>query len=113
MLDWGVHLIDRIVQMNKSKIKQIFCQIINLTGSDVDEGFNLTLIFEDGFIAYIESGAGHFDSPVPGWRLNGTKGIGEVITFTGEGAKVIKAKPVSYTHLMDMRLFKLLMPTLL
>ena len=70
--DWGVHLIDRIVQMNKSKIKQVFCQVINLTGTDVDEGFNLTLIFEDGFVAYIESGAGHFDSPTPGLRLNGT-----------------------------------------
>ena len=93
MLDWGVHLIDRIVQLDKSKVKQIFCQVINLNGTDVDEGFNLVLVFEDGFIAYIESGAGHFDSVTPGWRLNCTKGIGEVQAMTGEGAYILKARP--------------------
>lgn len=92
MLDWGVHLIDRIVQLNQSKIKQIFCQVINLTGTDVDEGFNLTLVFEDGFIAYIESGTGHFDSIQPAWRLNCTKGIGEAQAMTGEGACVLLGK---------------------
>ena len=93
MLDWGVHLIDRIVKLNPSRIKQIFCQVINLNGTDVDEGFNLTLVFEDGFIAYIESGAGHFDTISPAWRLNGTTGIGEAQAMTGEGACVKKAKP--------------------
>ena len=93
MLDWGVHLIDRILQMNTSKIKQIFCQVININGTDVDEGFNLTLVFEDGFIAYIESGAGHYDSPVPAWRLNCEKGIAEAEAMTGEGAKTITAAP--------------------
>lgn len=112
MLDWGVHLIDRIVQMNKSKIKQIYCQIINLTGTDVDEGFNLTLVFEDGFIAYIESGVGHFDSPTPGWRLNGTTGIGEVITFSGEGAKVLKAKPRDPNFVRDFNALPVRKPTI-
>ena len=93
MLDWGVHLIDRILMMNTSKIKQIFCQVINLTGTDVDEGFNLTLVFEDGFIVYIESGAGHFDSPQPAWRLTCEKGMAEAEAMTADGAKLLTPKP--------------------
>jgi len=93
MLDWGVHLIDRILMMNPSRVKQVFCQVINLNGTDVDEGFNLTIVFEDGFIAYIESGAGHFDSPGPAWRLTCEKGIAEAEAMTAEGAKLLKPKP--------------------
>jgi predicted dehydrogenase len=93
MLDWGVHLIDRILLMNTSKVKQIFCQVINIAGTDVDEGFNLTLVFEDGFIAYIESGAGHYDPVTPAWRLNCEHGIAEAEAMTGDGAKTLRPKP--------------------
>jgi len=93
MLDWGVHLIDRILIMNPCKVKQVFCQVINLNGTDVDEGFNLTLIFEDGFIAYIESGAGHFDPPGPAWRLTCEKGMAQADAMTAAGARLLKPKP--------------------
>lgn len=93
MLDWGVHLIDRILLMNPSKVKQVFCQVINVAGTDVDEGFNLTIVFEDGFVAYIESGAGHYDSPQPAWRLTCEKGMAEAEAMTAKGAKLLKPRP--------------------
>ena len=118
MLDWGVHLIDRILQLNKSKVSQVACQTFNLNGPDkngeyVDEGFNLRLVFEDGFNVYIESGAAHFDSPTPAWRLTCEKGIAEAEAMTGEGAKIIKPAPRDPNFVRDFSSLPTRKPTVM
>jgi scyllo-inositol 2-dehydrogenase (NADP+) len=43
ILDWGVHLIDQILQIIKEKIVSVYCTVTNITTDEVDDGFKLTL----------------------------------------------------------------------
>ena len=60
ILDWGVHLIDQMLQLITSKISKVYCEVTNITTSEVDDGFNLRLTFEDGKRATVEVGTYNF-----------------------------------------------------
>ncbi len=60
MLDWGVHLIDQILQLFAQKIIRVYCTMTHITNQEVDDGFRLELQFEDGCSAYVEVGTYQF-----------------------------------------------------
>lgn len=61
MLDWGVHLIDQMLQIfAEDKIVKIYCDTTNITKTEVDDGFKLTIYFESGKTAYVEVGTYNF-----------------------------------------------------
>ena len=41
MLDWGVHLIDRLLVMVNEKIKKVYCSMSYILGADCDDGFTV------------------------------------------------------------------------
>ena len=64
MLDWGVHLIDQMLKLIPEKITSVYCDMTNITTSEVDDGFNLRLTFESGKRATVEVGTYNF-LPLP------------------------------------------------
>ena len=60
MLDWGVHLIDQMLQLIPEKIVKIYCEMTNITTDEVDDGFNLHITFESGKRATVEVGTYNF-----------------------------------------------------
>lgn len=60
ILDWGVHLIDQILQIVKEPIVSVYCDITNITTDEVDDGFKLNLYFESGKTAFVEVGTYNF-----------------------------------------------------
>ena len=61
MLDWGVHLIDQMLQLiPDERIVKLYCEMTNITTNEVDDGFNLHLTFESGKRATIEVGTYNF-----------------------------------------------------
>ena len=60
ILDWGVHLIDQMLQLIPEKITRVYCETTNITTSEVDDGFNLHLTFEGGKRATVEVGTYNF-----------------------------------------------------
>ncbi|MBE6644153.1 MAG: Gfo/Idh/MocA family oxidoreductase [Ruminococcaceae bacterium] len=60
ILDWGVHLIDQMLKLITSKVVGVYCEVTNVTTSEVDDGFNLRLTFEDGRRATVEVGTYNF-----------------------------------------------------
>lgn len=60
ILDWGVHLIDQILNIIPEKITTVFCELTNITTSEVDDGFKLHLGFESGKRATVEVGTYNF-----------------------------------------------------
>lgn len=54
VLDWGVHMIDQMLQAIPDEIDTISCQCTYLTCSEVDDGFRLTINFKGGRQGYIE-----------------------------------------------------------
>ncbi len=62
VLDWGVHLIDQMLQLIPEKITNVYCELTNITTDEVDDGFNLHLTFESGKRATVEVGTYNFIS---------------------------------------------------
>ena len=58
--DWGIHLIDQILQIVPSKIDTVFCRLDYIINDEVDDGSKLELMFENGCRAYIELGTYNF-----------------------------------------------------
>ena len=60
ILDWGVHLIDQMLQLIPEKIVKVSCDVTNITTDEVDDGMRLNLYFESGKSAYVEVGTYNF-----------------------------------------------------
>ena len=76
LYDWGVHLIDQILTLYPTtKLKKVYCEFNHLTNEEVDDGFQLTLRFENGARAYIEVGTYNFIA-MPRFYVQGRKGTG-------------------------------------
>jgi len=60
ILDWGVHLIDQMLQLIPDKITAINCVTTNITNKQVDDGFRLELTFATGKTAHVEVGTYNF-----------------------------------------------------
>ncbi len=89
LYDWGVHLIDQVLTLySETKLKYVYCEFTNITNDEVDDGFRLTLRFENGARAYIEVGTYNFIS-MPRFYIQGKKGTG-IITDWRENCKIIE-----------------------
>lgn len=60
ILDWGVHLIDQLLQIFRQPITTVNCVTSHITNDEVDDGFRLELGFVDGKSAYVEVGTYNF-----------------------------------------------------
>lgn len=73
IFDWGVHLIDQMLQIYKQKIVRLYCNCSHITNKEVDDGFKLDLYFEDGAAAHIELGTYNFLA-MPRFYMQSEKG---------------------------------------
>lgn len=101
LLDWGVHLLDQLLFMNKSKIKSVIANLSFILGDEVDDGFTSYITFEDGSTALVEVGTSNYVK-LPRWYVKGTSGTalikdwdlsGEIITPNEDGVKT-EQKPI-------------------
>ena len=60
ILDWGVHLIDQMLRLVTERIVTVNCNTTHYTNTEVDDGFRLDMIFENGKSAYVEVGTYNF-----------------------------------------------------
>ena len=97
ILDWGVHLIDQLLQIFKEPIKSIHCTVTNITNKEVDDGFYLTITFASGAEAFVEVGTYNFIA-LPRFYMKAEKGSA-IITDWRECAKVVRCK---YWHESDV-----------
>ena len=74
ILDWGVHLLDQLLQMmGNTKLKRVYANVTNITNTMVDDGFTAHLSFENGVEALVEVGTSNFIS-LPRWYMIGQNG---------------------------------------
>lgn len=60
ILDWGVHLIDQMLQLIPARLTHVWCETTHITTREVDDGFCLHLTFADGKRATVEVGTYNF-----------------------------------------------------
>ena len=41
LYDWGIHLIDQVLQILTGDIKSVYCRFDHITNQEVDDGFRL------------------------------------------------------------------------
>ncbi|NLM61940.1 MAG: Gfo/Idh/MocA family oxidoreductase [Clostridiales bacterium] len=90
MLDWGVHLLDRLLYMIPEKIKKVFCSLTHVTNTEVDDGFKMHLTFESGLTAVVEVGTCHFIK-LPLWYIAGNHGTAVIYDWSCDG-KMVRLK---------------------
>ena len=90
MLDWGVHLLDRITVLIEGRIVQVFCKLNFPTGEEVDEGFHVFLTFEHGKTVMVEVGTRNFLS-LPLWYVSGSLGTAIIQDWSLNG-RVMKLR---------------------
>ncbi|MDR1116710.1 MAG: Gfo/Idh/MocA family oxidoreductase [Oscillospiraceae bacterium] len=85
MLDWGVHLLDRLLIMVPEKVTRVFCALTNVTNKEVDDGFKLHMTYESGLTAVVEVGTCHFIK-LPLWLIAGEQGTASIKDWSNEGS---------------------------
>ena len=88
ILDWGVHLIDQMLQLIPENISTVNCVTTNITNSEVDDGFRLEIGFESGKTAHVEVGTYNFIA-MPRFYMQCEKGSLYLIDWQ-QNAKVAK-----------------------
>lgn len=73
VLDWGVHLLDQIMQMIDKKVVSIYSELSYVTNENCDDGFTVTLKFEDDLTVVVEVGTSNFIN-LPRWYMLGENG---------------------------------------
>ena len=94
LYDWGVHLIDQMLDMVKSEISSIYADVQNVINENVDDYFNIIMKFKNGVTAEIELGT-YYLTPKRAWFIGGKKGSAIIDGFRGEG------KIVRTAHLLE------------
>lgn len=82
MLDWGVHLIDQMLQMIPNKIESIYCHYSYQAKEEVDDGFDLQVKFDNGLIYRIVVDTNCFNE-LPRWQMYGKEGTATVTNWRG------------------------------
>ena len=88
VLDWGVHLLDQMLLMVQKKITSIYAELSYVTNENCDDGFTVTLKFEDGLVAEVQVGTSNFIN-LPRWYMLGENGSAVVENFQCEGKIVM------------------------
>jgi len=73
MLDWGVHLIDRLLVLLNEPVQSLYCKLAFNRTQEVDDGFSLHLTFKSGITALVEVGTYNYIQ-MPLWYVLGSQG---------------------------------------
>ena len=93
LLDWGVHLLDQMLWLIDSPVKDVKADLSFVLGEEVDDGFFALITFENGVKAIVEVGTSNYKgtegtATITDWDLNG-----QMVQATGR-EDVAAPKPV-------------------
>lgn len=94
LYDWGVHLIDQMLNMVDSEIDTVFADVQTVINKEVDDYFKILLKFKNKVTAEIELGT-YYLTPKRAWFIGGKKGSALIDGFEGEG-KIVRTR-----HLLE------------
>lgn len=87
LYDWGVHIIDRIIQLVPEKLKTLYCNLKYLTNKECDDNVYIHMTFESGLVVVLEVDTCHFVQ-LPLWNLFATYGSAEIMNWDCDGKMV-------------------------
>ena len=89
--DWGIHLLDQCLMMTQPrKLMSVYAELTNVTNEKCDDGFRVTLIFDDGLSFYVEVTTSNFIE-LPRWYILGENGSAVIENWDCKG-KIVKVQ---------------------
>ena len=110
LLDWGVHLIDQLLDLVQGKVVSVYGHLHNISKGEVDDCILVNLRFENGVSAIIDVSTNSY-IPEPRWRLyceDGTALINPNWDLTG---RIVKLADPSVVDWEDAVVYTLAGPT--
>lgn len=90
LYDWGIHLLDQVMWLIDSPIKEIFAELKYIHNDECDDNFKLYLEFANGISVHIQVDTYCF-IPLPRWQVQGDAAT-LVVNDWACGGKIIRAK---------------------
>lgn len=84
ILDWGIHLVDQMLQLVPEDVISVWCKTTHITNFEIDDGFTVVLTFASGLTATVEVGTSNFIS-LPRWYVQGQNGTAILNDFGCHG----------------------------
>ncbi len=92
LYDWGVHLIDQILQLYQSEtVVSIYARILSVLTPAVDDFFEITMMLSNGVCAKVSVGTFALQK-LPRWFVFGDRGTMKLDDFSGEVGGVSRIK---------------------
>jgi len=91
LLDWGVHLLDRLLVMVDSKVVGVYGRLSYVRGHDVEDGFSAYLTFANGVEALVDVSTTSY-IPVPKWRMQGRWGTATIEDWEMNGKVLVHTR---------------------
>jgi scyllo-inositol 2-dehydrogenase (NADP+) len=88
LLDWGVHLVDRLLLMIPSPVKTVYGRLSYASGAPVEDGFSIWLTFANGVEALAACTTDNY-APRAKFHLSGTRGTATVDDWQMNG-KIVR-----------------------
>lgn len=88
VLDWGIHLLDRVMTLVPGKIESVYCTLSKVLHAECDDGFTLHLNYESGVVVVVEVGTNNFIT-LPKWYVLGTAGTAVIEDWAMNGKLTI------------------------
>jgi len=92
LLDWGVHLLDQILDLVDSPVVSTYGHLHSMPKSEVDDAFTVMLRFESGLTAVVDISTNSYIVE-PRWRISSTEGTAIVEDWEMKGRIVKQADP--------------------
>ncbi|ONI38112.1 hypothetical protein AN639_11505 [Candidatus Epulonipiscium fishelsonii] len=84
LLDWGVHLLDQMMELVKSPVTQVYAHFFSLYSEEVDDNVKIMLKFGDGTSGLIEVSTNCFINQSR-WHVTGDEGTAIIKNWECEG----------------------------
>ncbi|MBQ4226898.1 MAG: Gfo/Idh/MocA family oxidoreductase [Clostridia bacterium] len=84
LLDWGVHLLDQVMQLDPSKVVKVDSHLLSVYTPEVDDNIKLMLLFESGMSAVLEMSTMCLINSYR-WHVEGTGGTLMIKNWECEG----------------------------
>ena len=94
LLDWGVHLLDQILQLVDSNISELYAHLLSVKFPGVDDNFKIMIKFENGTSVLVEVDTYTF-IPLPRWHISTDNGTMVINDWDCNG-KIVKANLVEF-----------------
>ena len=91
LYDWGVHLIDQMLQLFKSKVVRVDAHLLSVFTPEVDDNIKLFMQFEEGASAVLEMSTNCLINS-PRWHVQGSNGTLQVDDWSAKG-RLLRLKP--------------------